>query len=172
MSKRWWAFPLVVALSASLAVVLLTAFAAAIIYPGLPSLEALTDYQPKIPLRIFSADGKRIYAQRCASCHGAAGRGDGPNAKGLDPPPIAFTDVARAKKAKILSVCNVIDSSIPRKSNGVLYTHAGPEISVASTKVEGCFITKAPTATKNSTITGSSSNATGHGSAGAGSNST
>jgi len=47
---------------------------------------------------------------------------------------LAATDIARAKKAKILSVCNVIDSSIPRKSDGVLYTHAGPEISVASTK--------------------------------------
>ncbi|HLN87171.1 MAG TPA: glutamine--fructose-6-phosphate transaminase (isomerizing), partial [Candidatus Limnocylindrales bacterium] len=47
---------------------------------------------------------------------------------------LAATDIARAKKAKILSVCNVIDSSIPRKSHGVLYTHAGPEISVASTK--------------------------------------
>ena len=47
---------------------------------------------------------------------------------------LAATDVARAKKAKILSICNVIDSSIPRKSDGVLYTHAGPEISVASTK--------------------------------------
>jgi glutamine---fructose-6-phosphate transaminase (isomerizing) len=47
---------------------------------------------------------------------------------------LAATEVARAKKAKILSICNVIDSSIPRKSHGVLYTHAGPEISVASTK--------------------------------------
>jgi glucosamine--fructose-6-phosphate aminotransferase (isomerizing) len=47
---------------------------------------------------------------------------------------LAAIDIARAKKAKILSVCNVIDSSIPRKSHGVLYTHAGPEISVASTK--------------------------------------
>jgi len=47
---------------------------------------------------------------------------------------LAATEIARAKKAKILSVCNVIDSSIPRKSHGVLYTHAGPEISVASTK--------------------------------------
>jgi len=47
---------------------------------------------------------------------------------------LAATDIARAKKAKILSICNVIDSSIPRKSHGVLYTHAGPEISVASTK--------------------------------------
>ena len=47
---------------------------------------------------------------------------------------LAATDIARAKRAKILSICNVIDSSIPRKSHGVLYTHAGPEISVASTK--------------------------------------
>jgi len=47
---------------------------------------------------------------------------------------LAATDIARVKKAKILSICNVIDSSIPRKSHGVLYTHAGPEISVASTK--------------------------------------
>ncbi len=47
---------------------------------------------------------------------------------------LAATEIARAKKAKILSICNVIDSSIPRKSDGVLYTHAGPEISVASTK--------------------------------------
>ena len=47
---------------------------------------------------------------------------------------LAAVDIARLKKAKILSICNVIDSSIPRKSDGVLYTHAGPEISVASTK--------------------------------------
>jgi glucosamine--fructose-6-phosphate aminotransferase (isomerizing) len=47
---------------------------------------------------------------------------------------LAATEIARAKRAKILSICNVIDSSIPRKSHGVLYTHAGPEISVASTK--------------------------------------
>jgi glucosamine--fructose-6-phosphate aminotransferase (isomerizing) len=47
---------------------------------------------------------------------------------------LAATEIAKAKKAKILSICNVIDSSIPRKSHGVLYTHAGPEISVASTK--------------------------------------
>jgi glucosamine--fructose-6-phosphate aminotransferase (isomerizing) len=47
---------------------------------------------------------------------------------------LAATEIAHAKKAKVLSICNVIDSSIPRKSDGVLYTHAGPEISVASTK--------------------------------------
>jgi glutamine---fructose-6-phosphate transaminase (isomerizing) len=47
---------------------------------------------------------------------------------------LAAIEIAHAKKARILSICNVIDSSIPRKSDGVLYTHAGPEISVASTK--------------------------------------
>jgi glucosamine--fructose-6-phosphate aminotransferase (isomerizing) len=47
---------------------------------------------------------------------------------------LAATEIARAKKAKILAICNVVDSSIARKAQGVLYTHAGPEISVASTK--------------------------------------
>jgi len=60
MSYRWWAFPVVLAISCALAGAMLIAFAAAIIYPTLPSLEALTDYQPKIPLRVYSADGKLI----------------------------------------------------------------------------------------------------------------
>jgi glutamine---fructose-6-phosphate transaminase (isomerizing) len=47
---------------------------------------------------------------------------------------LAAVEIARQKKAKVLAICNVVDSSIPRKSDGVLYTHAGPEISVASTK--------------------------------------
>jgi glucosamine--fructose-6-phosphate aminotransferase (isomerizing) len=47
---------------------------------------------------------------------------------------LAAVEEARAAGAKVLSVCNVVDASIPRRSNGVLYTHAGPEISVASTK--------------------------------------
>ncbi|HRE90431.1 MAG TPA: glutamine--fructose-6-phosphate transaminase (isomerizing) [Myxococcota bacterium] len=41
---------------------------------------------------------------------------------------------AKKKGAKVLSICNVIGSSIPRESAGTLYTHAGPEIGVASTK--------------------------------------
>ncbi|OVE81227.1 glutamine--fructose-6-phosphate transaminase (isomerizing) [bacterium K02(2017)] len=36
--------------------------------------------------------------------------------------------------AKVLSICNVIESSIPRESDATVYTHAGPEIGVASTK--------------------------------------
>jgi glucosamine--fructose-6-phosphate aminotransferase (isomerizing) len=47
---------------------------------------------------------------------------------------LAAVDMAKKKKAKVLSVCNVVDSSLARKSDAVLYTHAGPEISVASTK--------------------------------------
>lgn len=38
------------------------------------------------------------------------------------------------KNARIISICNVVDSSIVRSSHGVIYTHAGPEIGVASTK--------------------------------------
>ncbi len=47
---------------------------------------------------------------------------------------LASIRLARQKKAKVLSICNVIGSSIARDSDGVIYTHAGPEIGVASTK--------------------------------------
>ncbi len=46
---------------------------------------------------------------------------------------------AKAQGAKVLAVCNVVDSAIPRLADGSLYTHAGPEIGVASTK---CFTTQ------------------------------
>ncbi len=47
---------------------------------------------------------------------------------------LAATEEAIRKGAVTLGICNVMDSSIARKCQGVLYTHAGPEISVASTK--------------------------------------
>jgi glucosamine--fructose-6-phosphate aminotransferase (isomerizing) len=43
---------------------------------------------------------------------------------------------AKAAGAKLLAISNVVDSAIPRLADGALYTHAGPEIGVASTK---CF---------------------------------
>ena len=47
---------------------------------------------------------------------------------------LAALEGGKNKGASTLAVCNVVDSSIPRKSDMVVYTHAGPEISVASTK--------------------------------------
>jgi len=41
---------------------------------------------------------------------------------------------AKTQKARVLAICNTHGSSIPRESDAVLYTHAGPEIAVASTK--------------------------------------
>ncbi|MEK6600022.1 MAG: glutamine--fructose-6-phosphate transaminase (isomerizing), partial [Deltaproteobacteria bacterium] len=41
---------------------------------------------------------------------------------------------AKRKGARVISICNVIESSIARESGNVIYTHAGPEIGVASTK--------------------------------------
>jgi glucosamine--fructose-6-phosphate aminotransferase (isomerizing) len=41
---------------------------------------------------------------------------------------------AREQKAKVLAICNTNGSTIPRESDAVIYTHAGPEIGVASTK--------------------------------------
>jgi glucosamine--fructose-6-phosphate aminotransferase (isomerizing) len=41
---------------------------------------------------------------------------------------------ARKRGAPVISICNVLGSTLTRESDGVIYTHAGPEIGVASTK--------------------------------------
>src|SRR5216684_1515874 len=41
---------------------------------------------------------------------------------------------AKAKGSRTIAISNVVDSTIAREADGVLYTHAGPEISIASTK--------------------------------------
>ncbi|HEX9079762.1 MAG TPA: glutamine--fructose-6-phosphate transaminase (isomerizing), partial [Desulfuromonadaceae bacterium] len=45
----------------------------------------------------------------------------------------------KARGSKIIAICNVVDSSIAREADGIIYTHAGPEIGVASTKA---FVTQ------------------------------
>jgi glutamine---fructose-6-phosphate transaminase (isomerizing) len=41
---------------------------------------------------------------------------------------------AKSKGSKTVAICNVVGSMIPREASGTIYTHAGPEIGVASTK--------------------------------------
>lgn len=47
---------------------------------------------------------------------------------------LAALELAKTKGATILGICNVVGSSIPRMTDAGSYTHAGPEIGVASTK--------------------------------------
>ncbi len=60
MLKRWLLY--LASVIAGLVVVgaLMGAFVVALLYPTLPSLAALTDYQPRIPLRVMSADGELL----------------------------------------------------------------------------------------------------------------
>ena len=60
MPKRWWVFPLFFLATLLIAGMLLVGYAAAIVFPTLPSLEVLTSYNPKVPLRIYSAEGHLI----------------------------------------------------------------------------------------------------------------
>jgi penicillin-binding protein 1A len=55
--NKWWHYLVMTVIVGSLSVLALIGVAAALIYPTLPSLEALTDYQPKLPLRVYSEDG-------------------------------------------------------------------------------------------------------------------
>ena len=56
--------------------------------------------------------GAALYAEQCAVCHGATGRGDGPGAAGLEPPPIAFTDRDRARERSLFGLYQVIGQGL------------------------------------------------------------
>jgi glutamine---fructose-6-phosphate transaminase (isomerizing) len=54
---------------------------------------------------------------------------------------LAAVREAKMKKARILSICNVVGSMLSRESDGTLYIRSGPEIGVASTKAFTCQMT-------------------------------
>lgn len=56
--------------------------------------------------------GASLYQNACASCHGTAGRGDGPAGRSLQPPPIDFTDQQRADQRSVLSLYEVISQGV------------------------------------------------------------
>lgn len=58
------------------------------------------------------ARGASLYAQHCAACHGATGDGHGPNAAKLNPPPIAFADISRARQRSLFALYQVISQGL------------------------------------------------------------
>lgn len=58
------------------------------------------------------ARGTQLYRENCAACHGMSGDGHGPNAAQLDPPPIAFSDRARARQRSLFGLYQVIGQGI------------------------------------------------------------
>lgn len=56
--------------------------------------------------------GAALYQANCASCHGAAGNGDGPLAKSLNPPPIALSEKERAKERSVFSLQQIISHGV------------------------------------------------------------
>lgn len=58
--NKWWQYFLLTLFVGGLSLIALVGIAAAVIYPSLPSLDALTDYRPKLPLRVYSEDGYLI----------------------------------------------------------------------------------------------------------------
>jgi penicillin-binding protein 1A len=60
MTSRWWFYPALIAVSLALVAAGVGMLTVVLLWPNLPSLEVLTDYRPKIPLRIYSAEGELI----------------------------------------------------------------------------------------------------------------
>ena len=61
-----------------------------------------------------AAKGKKLYAQtKCQVCHGVNGKGDGPAAKSLKPPPTNFADAKRMSKRTDKQLFNVLKNGGP-----------------------------------------------------------
>ena len=60
MTSRWWFYPALIAVSLALVAMGVGALTVVLLWPNLPSLDVLTDYRPKIPLRIYSAENELI----------------------------------------------------------------------------------------------------------------
>src|SRR5437762_11668197 len=60
MWLRWFAFPVLALAGVGVLGLALAGFVILLAYPNLPSIEALTEYQPKIPLRVYTTDGLLI----------------------------------------------------------------------------------------------------------------
>jgi len=58
------------------------------------------------------ARGAKLYSENCASCHGANGNGQGPLARGMTPPPIAFIDRERARQRSLFALYQVIGQGL------------------------------------------------------------
>jgi len=58
------------------------------------------------------ARGAALYAEHCASCHGATGRADTAAARALDPPPVAFADRDRARHRSLFGLYQVIGQGL------------------------------------------------------------
>ena len=94
------------------------------------------------------AGAAALYRDTCASCHGAAGAGDGPLARGMEPPPIAFTDRARASERSVFALYQVIEqglegtpmpsfATLPEEQRWALAFYAGQFAFPAGVAAEG-----------------------------------
>ncbi len=72
------------------------------------------------------ARGRTLYAENCASCHGATGSGKGVASAGLNPPPIAFTDKSRASERSIFALYQVIEQGLDGTSMAS-FAHLPPQ---------------------------------------------
>lgn len=70
--------------------------------------------------------GTALYAENCASCHGANGNGLGPAAQGMDPPPIDFTDRARARERSLFALYQVVEQGLEGTAM-TSFAHLPPE---------------------------------------------
>jgi len=78
----------------------------------------LTAMSPSFAVGDEIAEGKRVYQERCVSCHGETGNGDGPIAWAIEPRPRNFADAAFWKDRTAAQVKEVVQKGKPGTQMG------------------------------------------------------
>ena len=60
MTLRWWLYPVILLVSLVLVAIGIATLTVILLYPNLPSIDAVTDYRPKLPLRVYTQEGDVI----------------------------------------------------------------------------------------------------------------
>jgi mono/diheme cytochrome c family protein len=68
---------------------------------------------PFSPTDLILRQGEELFLEHCAVCHGEEGRGDGPAAKGMNPPPADFLDLEHSRTYKVGEKFWIVSEGLP-----------------------------------------------------------
>lgn len=101
-------------------------------------LHPLLDSTPKL-----QAEGKEVFTANCVPCHGADGRGDGPRAAGLNPPPRNYTSGVFKFGTSVLALYHTVTNGSPGTSMPSFVALTPEERMAAVHYIRATFIPKA-----------------------------
>ena len=111
--------------------------------PAPPGAATVVDLHPLLePTPKLMAEGKQVFEANCVPCHGADGRGDGPRAAGLNPPPRNYTSGKFKFGTSVLAMYHTVTNGSPGTSMPSFVALTPEERMAVVHFIRGTFIPK------------------------------